>query len=290
MEVIVAVANAGAFAAAGAKLGMSPPAVTRAVAALEDRLGARLLNRTTRRLSLTEAGVRYVETTRRLLAEIEAAERSAGGASSAPRGHLTATCSVMFGRLHLVDLVSAFLREQPALTASVTLLDRVVDLVDEGVDVAVRIGALPDSSLVAARVGQTRRLLVAAPDYLARRGRPERPEDLKAHDIIAFSGLMPGQDLSLTAGSGRKATIALSPRLRLNDAAAAIDAAERGDGICLVLSYMVARQVRDGRLVPVLERFMPPAVPIQIVYPHARLLAPKIRAFVDFTASHLRAE
>jgi DNA-binding transcriptional LysR family regulator len=288
MEAFVAVVDAGGFAAAGARLRMSPPAVTRAVAALEDRLGTRLLNRTTRRVGLTEDGARYLESARRLLGEVEVAERAAGGEAAAPTGHLTITASVTFGRMHLVALVAAFLRVEPRVTASVLMVDRVVDLVDEGVDLAVRIGGLPDSSLVAHRVGETRRLLVASPEYLARRGAPARPEDLKAHDVIAFTGLMPGREWRHAGEGGRTAAVALSPRLTVNDAAAALAAAERGEGIAVALSYMVAPQLAEGRLSPVLERFAAAPVPVQIVYPQARLLAPKIRAFVDFAAPRLR--
>jgi DNA-binding transcriptional LysR family regulator len=221
MEVFVAVAEAGGLAAAGAGLRMSSPAVSRALAALEDRLGTRLLNRTTRRVSLTEAGTRYLESARRLLGEIEAAERAAAGETAVPTGHLTITSPVTFGRMHAVALVAAFLRAEPRVTASVLMVDRVVNLVDEGIDLALRIGALPDSSLVAHRVGETRRLLVASPDYLARRGVPMRPEDLKAHDVIAFSGLMPGREWRHAAEDGRPAAVALSPRLTVNDAAGA---------------------------------------------------------------------
>ena len=288
MEAFVAVVDAGGFAAAGARLRMSPPAVTRAVAALEDRLGMRLLNRTTRRVGLTEGGARYLESARRLLGEVEATERAAAGEAAAPTGHLTITASVTFGRMHLVALVAAFLRVEPRVTASVLMVDRVVHLVDEGVDLAVRIGALPDSSLVAHRVGETRRLLVASPEYLACRGAPARPEDLKAHDVIAFTGLMPGREWRHLAADGRPAAVALSPRLTVNDAAAALAAAERGEAIAVALSYMVAPQLAEGRLRPVLERFAAAPVPVQIVYPQARLLAPKIRAFVDFAAPRLR--
>jgi DNA-binding transcriptional LysR family regulator len=289
MEVFVAVAEAGGFAPAGTRLRMSPPAVTRAIAALEDRLGTRLLNRTTRRVSLTEAGARYLESARRLLGEVEAAERAAAGEAAVPTGHLTITASVMFGRLHVVPLAAAFLRAEPRVTASVLMVDRVVNLVEEGIDLAVRIGALPDTSLVAHRVGETRRLLVASPDYLTRCGAPACPEDLKRHDVIAFSGLMSGREWRHAAAEdGRPAAVALSPRLTVNDAAAALEVAERGEGIAVALSYMVTPALAEGRLRPVLERFAPRPVPVQIVHPQARLLAPKIRAFVDFAAPWLR--
>jgi DNA-binding transcriptional LysR family regulator len=288
MEVFVAVAEANGFAQAGTRLRMSPPAVTRTVAALEDRLGTRLLNRTTRRVGLTEAGARYLESARRLLGEIEAAERDAAGEAAAPTGHLTVTSSATFGRMHVVPIVAAFLEAEPRVTVSVLMIERLVNLVEEGIDLAVRIAALPDSSLVAHRVGETRRILVASPDYLARRGTPGCPDELKAHDVVAFNNLLPRNEWRHIAGDGRPASVTLSPRLTVNDAAAALAAAERGEGIAIALSYMVAQPLAEGRLRPVLERYAPPSLPVQIVYPQARLLAPKIRAFVDFAAPRLR--
>lgn len=288
MEVFIAVNEAGSFAAAAVRLRMSPPAVTRAVSALEERLGARLLNRTTRRLSLTETGARYLESARRLLAEFEAAERAAVGEAAMPSGQLAVAASVTFGRMHVAPVLAEFLRAEPRVSASLLVADRLVNLVEEGIDVAVRIGALPNSSLVARRVGETRQLLVASPSYLARRGEPARPEDLRLHDIIAFTGLMPGREWRHVREDGRADSIALAPRLAVNDAAAALAAAERGEGITLALCYMAAPLLHAGRLAKLLERFTLPAVPIQLVYPQARLLAPKIRAFIDFAAPRLK--
>jgi DNA-binding transcriptional LysR family regulator len=288
MEVFIAVNEAGSLAAAASRLNMSPPAVTRAISALEDRLGARLLNRTTRRLSLTDAGARYLESGRHLLAAFEAAERAAVGETATPSGHLTVAASVTFGRMHVAPVLAAFLRAEPRVSASLLMADRVVNLVEEGVDLAVRIGSLPDSSLVARRIGETRQILVASPGYLASRGEPARPEELRLHDIIAFTGLMAGREWRHRRDDGRTETVALSPRLTVNDAAAALAAAERGEGITVALSYMAAPLLQAGRLATLLERFTPPAVPIQLVYPQARLLAPKIRAFIDFAAPRLK--
>lgn len=288
MEVFVTVAEAGGFAPAAARLGMSPPSVTRIIAALEDRLGTRLLNRTTRQVSLTAAGARYLGSARHLLSGVEAAEQEAAGEAAVPTGHLTITASVTFGRLYVAPLLAAFLRTEPRITASLLMLDRVVNLVEEGIDVAVRIGPLPDSSLIAHRVGETRRLLVASRDYLARRGVPTHPQDLKEHDVIAFTGLMPGREWRHIADDGRPAVVTIAPRLTLNDAAAALAAAERGEGIVAALSYMVAPLLAEGRLSVVLNRFAPEPLPVQIVYPHARLLAPKVRAFIDHAAPALR--
>jgi DNA-binding transcriptional LysR family regulator len=286
LEVFVAVAEANGLARAGARLRISPPAVTRAVASLEKRLGARLFNRTTRSLSLTEAGTRFLASTRRLLAELADAERDALGESAEPAGQLTVTASVSFGRMTLAPIVRSFLRQRPRVTASLLLLDRVVNLVEEGVDVALRIAQLPDSSLVARRVGEVRRVLVASPRYLAKQGRPVAPAELERHQLIAFTGLMPTREWRF--GTGRSAVhVSVAPRLEINDASAAIAAAEAGEGISIALSYMVARAVASGRLVTLLDGFMPVAVPVQLVYPHARLVAPKLRAFLDFAAPRL---
>ncbi len=288
LEVFVAVADAGGLARAGARLRISPPAVTRAVASLEARLGARLFNRTTRSLSLTEAGTRFLVSSRRLLAELGAAEREALGEEAEPAGALTVTASATFGRTTLAPIVRAFLKQQPKVSVSLLLLDRVVDLVEEGIDVAVRIGQLADSSLVARRVGEVRRVLVASPRYLAKHGRPAAPPELKNHELIAFTGLMPTREWRF--GTGRAALhVAVAPRLEINDASAAIAAAEAGEGITIALSYMVAGALAAGRLATLLDEFMPPAVPVQLVYPHARLVAPKLRAFVDFAAPRLGA-
>lgn len=280
------VADAGSLAAAAKRLRLSPAAVTRAIAASEDHLGVRLFHRTTRSLSLTEAGNRFLDSTRRLLSELEEAEKAAGGATATPSGHLTLTASVTFGRTHVAALVLDFLRAEPRVTASLLLLDRVVNLVEEGIDVAVRIAHLPDSTLIARRVGTVRRVVVASPAYLTERGVPERPDDLKRHDIIAFTGLLPGREWRFV-DNGRSTSVALSPRFEVNDAVAAIAGAERGDGITIALSYMVAGAIAQRRLLPVLDRFTPPAVPVQLVYPRTRTMAAKVRAFLDFAAPRL---
>ncbi len=288
MEVFVAVADVGSFAGAGARLRISPPAVTRAIASLEERLGGRLFNRTTRSLSLTEVGMRFLESARRLLAEVETAEKEAVGEAAVPHGHLTITASVTFGRSALAPVVSAFLDAYPRVTASVVLLDRVVNVVEEGFDVAVRIAPLPDSSLMARRIGEIRRVLVASPDYLARHGAPQTPTDLKRHEVIAFTALMPNREWRYVDARG-SGSVALAPRFEINDAVAAIAACEAGEGITVALSYMVAEQVRRGTLVTVLEDFTTPPVPVHLVHAQSRLVAPKIRAFVDFATPVLRS-
>ena len=286
LEVFVAVADGGSFAEAARRLHLSPAAITRAVAALEDRLGVRLMARTTRSLSLTEAGLGHLASARRILADFAEAERLAMGSTGAPQGHLRITAPLTFGRMHLMPVLAEFLRAQPKVTATLVTLDRVASLVEEGFDAAIRIARLPDSTMVARRIGEVRRLLVAAPAYLAGRGTPRAPEDLVGHAVVAFEGMFPGGTWRFERG-GRSETVVLAPRLAVNDAAAALAAAERGQGITGVLSYMAAPQLAAGTLVPVLADLAPPPVPVQILYPQSRLVAPKVRAFVDFAAPRL---
>ncbi|WPB83669.1 LysR family transcriptional regulator [Sediminicoccus rosea] len=287
LGVFVAVAEAGSFTRAAARLQLSPPVVTRAVAALEERLGVRLLNRTTRSVVPTDAGLRLLESARVLLQQVDAAEREAVGETAAPSGKLTVSASVTFGRRAVAPIVMEFLRDHPRVSASLILVDRTVSLVEEGVDVAVRIGELPDSSLIARQIGRVQRLLVASPAYLARRGVPKDPADLRAHDVIAFTGLMPNREWRFVR-DGRSAAVRFAPRIEVNDEAAAIAAAEAGDGITVSLCYMVAEALNSGRLVPVLHEVTPPPLPVQLVYPQARLVTPKVRAFVDLAARRLR--
>jgi DNA-binding transcriptional LysR family regulator len=287
IEVFVAVADAGSLSRAAGRLRLSPPAVTRAIAALEDRLGAQVFARTTRSLAITEVGQRFLETARRILADLDMAEKAALGEAATPRGHLTITASVTFGRLVLGPQICSFLSHCPEVTVSVLMLDRVVSLVEEGIDVAVRIGELPDSRLIARRIGAVRRMLVASPDYLARRGAPAAPSDLRRHAVIAFTGLMPNREWRFGSGQGRQ-SVTLDPVIEINDAQAAIDAAELGHGITVALSYMVHDRIGAGRLVEVLDSFAPPPQPVHLVYPRTRLIAPKVRAFVDFAGPRLK--
>lgn len=288
LKVMLAVAEAGGFAKAATRLNSSPPTVTRTIAGLEARLGVEIFTRTTRRVHLTEAGRVLAERARLVLADLEAAEREASGEAAVPTGQLTISASVTMGRFMLPPIISAYLDAHPRVTARAVLNDRVVNLVEEGVDVALRVGQLPDSSMMSRTVGEVRRLLVASPSYLERRGTPRAPADLKVHSIIAFSGLMPNREWTYV---GERSTnrISLQPRFEINDAAAAIGAAEASNGITIALSYMVAKQMREGRLVPVLERYSPPAVPVQLVYPESRLVAPRVRSFVDFATPRLRS-
>ena len=289
MEVFVAVNEMGSFSKAAERMRMSPPAITRAVSSLEQRLGATLLTRTTRRLHLTDAGMRFLESAQRLLSEIDTAEKNASGEMGVPQGHLTISASVTFGRYVITPIVRGFLQTHPKITATVLGLDRIVNMVDEGVDVAVRIGELPESSLIARRVGQVRRIFVASPEYLARRGSPVLPQDLKLHSIIGFSNILTNQDWHYKTPNA-KGHVTLTPRLEVNDASSAVEAVLAGEGITMAMSYLVGDLIRAKRLVPVLTDYVPQEVPVNLVFPQSRLIAPKLRAFLDYSADRLKSE
>ncbi|MED5621036.1 LysR family transcriptional regulator [Ideonella sp. BN130291] len=291
LRVFVAVAEAGGFAPAARLLRVSPPAVTRAIAGLERHLGARLLHRTTRMVRLTEVGERFVQDARRILGELAEAEASARGAHIEPQGELAITAPVMFGRLHVAPTLLAFLAEHPKVQARVMFVDRVVHLMEEGFDVAVRIASLPDSSFTAARLGTVRRVVVASPDYLARHGAPASPAELPQHQGVGFGGS--GGSFTrwtFAAPDDRVVRETAQPQmpLRLNSVDVAIEAALAGHGLARVLSYQVRDHVAAGRLRYVLQPFEPPPVPVHLVYPEGRKAAAKVRAFIDFAAARLR--
>ena len=242
IAVFIAVADHGSFAEAARRLGRSPASVTRAVADLESRLGVRLLTRTTRAVSTTEAGQRFLGGAKRVLADLDEIERAAAGQGTAPRGELRLTAPILFGRLHVLPIVTEFLDRFPEVQAALALVDRPVDLVEEGLDVAVRIGALGESSAVATRVGALRRIVVASPDYLARRGTPQRPADLTDHAVVAFSGIAGVEHWVFREAAG-DVNVAIRPRLVVSTAEAAIDAARAGFGLTRVLSYQAAEDV-----------------------------------------------
>jgi DNA-binding transcriptional LysR family regulator len=288
VRVFIAVADCGGFAKAAAHIHSSPPAVTRRIAALEERLNVRLFDRSTRSLRLTEPGIKFLDDARRVLGDLEMAEQEVTGQSKIVSGHLAITISLTFGRAMLQPIVLEFIDANPRITVSMLLFDRVVDLIEEGFDLAVRIANLPDSSLVSRHVGDVRRVLVASPNYLAKHGILATPEDLKAHSIIAQSALMPNQEWKYFR-AGKPARLTLPARLEINDAHACIEAAERSHGITIALSYMVSEATRLGRLVTVLDEFSPPPVPVNLVYTQRRIIAPKVRAFIDFVAPRLNA-
>jgi len=284
VAVFAEVADRGSFAKAARHLNRSPAAVTRAVAELEARLGVRLLNRTTRAVSVTEPGQRFLAGARRVLADLTEIEQAAIGQGIAPRGELRLTAPIVFGRRHVLPLVTDFLAQFPEVSVRLVLLDRPVDLVEEGVDAAIRIGALSDTSAIATRVGALRRIAVAAPAYLKKRGTPKTPHDVAAHDIIAFSG-MDGLERWVFAG-GAEAPI--KPRLIVNTAEGAVDAAVSGFGISRVLSYQAVDALSDKTLVRLLREHEGGEIPVHVVYPDGRHPPPKLRAFLDALVPKLR--
>ena len=288
LRVFIAVADCGGLAKAAFVIHSSPPAVTRTLASLEERLGVRLFDRTTRSLRLTEPGIKFLDEARRILGDLETAEQEMAGQSNVVSGNLTISTSLTFGRAMLQPIVSDFIDANPRITVSLLLFDRVVDLIDEGFDLAVRIANLPDSSLVSRHVCDVRRMLVASPSYLSKHGSPKTPEDLKTHAVIGQTALMPNRELRYFK-AGKPARITLPIRFEISDAHACISAAEQGKGITIALSYMVTDALREGRLVPVLNKFRPPPVPVNLIYAQRRIVAPKIRAFIDFATPRLSA-
>ncbi len=285
LTVLVAVLEAGSLAAASRRLRRSPPSVTRALAALEDRVGARLVERTTRRLTATEAGRTLAEQARAVLAGYADAVRDANEATL--RGIVRVTAPVVFGRRHVTPLAIAFMDAHSAVAVDLVLADRNLDLIEEGLDAAVRIGALADSSLVARRVGEVRRVLVASPDYLAARGTPRTLSDLACHDAIFSSGRPVPVEWRFKEGA-RGRVVRLAPRLLVNEVEAALVGARMGRGIAMALSYQVADDLAAGVLVRLLPWHEPPPLPVQLVVPGGRHMAPRVRAFLDHAAQYLR--
>jgi DNA-binding transcriptional LysR family regulator len=280
MQAFVAVADLGGFAPAARKLGLSASAITRLVASLEERLGARLLQRTTRSVTLTDVGERYLERARRILSDVDEAEASAQAERTQPSGRLVVSAPLVFGRLHVGHMMSAYLKEFPAVSAELRLSDRMVNLVDEGIDIAVRIGHLADSSLVARNVGDMRLLAVASPGYLQERGTPLKPSDLAQHAIIRFTGRSSLHDWSFKE-NGRDVRVSHVSRYMTNSADAAVLHAEQDGGLAMVFAYQAAEAIEAGRLKVVLADYEPPPMPINLVYPTSRLLSAKVRAFID---------
>ncbi len=288
MSVLLAAVDAGSLSAGARRLGMPLATVSRKVSELEAHLHTRLLNRGSRRLELTDAGQSYVASCRKILEDVVEAERAASGEYRAPRGELVVTAPIVFGRLHVLPIVGAFLKAYPEIDVRITLADRVVNILEEHVDVALRIGDLPDSSLVAARLGSIRRVVCASPGYLEARGTPVSPNDLGSHDCITFEGLMSPRAWTFWS-NGAPQSVAIHSRLVVNTAEAAIDMAVAGIGITRVLSYQVAAPLADGKLEIVLEPFEPLPVPVSLVHAGNSLLPLKLRAFLDFATPRIKA-
>jgi DNA-binding transcriptional LysR family regulator len=285
MSVFVAVAQEQGFAAAARRLNLSAPAVTRAVASLEESLGVKLLNRTTRIVRVTEAGLRYLDDAQRIIAQVQAADAAAAGINSAPKGHLAVTAPVMFGRLFVMPGIVDYLQRYPDTQVDALFLDRVVNLLEEGLDVGIRIGELADSSMRALRVGQVRHIVCASPSYLERHGIPQTPQDLMNHTVVASSAAQ-----SQTDWRFNNISVRIQPRLTVTSNDAAIVAVKDGLGITRLLSYQVAESLAAGELKILLERFEPNPIPVSIVHRQGRFASAKVRAFIDLMAQRLRAD
>jgi DNA-binding transcriptional LysR family regulator len=283
--------DAGGLSAAARKLGRSPASITRAVASLEQHLGVKLLQRTTRHVRLTEAGERYLAVCRRMIADLAEAEQAARGGASALRGTLTVTAPATFGVRHVRPVVDAYLAVYPEVRARLLLLDRIVNLIEEGIDAAIRIASMPDSSLLAIKVGEVRRVVCASPAYCERRGRPGDPRDLADHACVAFTAVTPGDTWTFGAGPSGKASrhVKVDPALTVNTAEAAIGSALDGHGVACVLSYQVAAELENGRLVRLLAAYEPDPVPVHLVHPAGGASVARIRAFLDLAVPRLRA-
>jgi DNA-binding transcriptional LysR family regulator len=289
MIAFVTTAEAGGFSAAARRLSRSPASITRAVAFLEARTGTQLLRRTTRVTKLTEAGERYLAACRRILEELAAADQLEAGERAVPRGVIAVTAPVAFGRIHVRPLVDAFLEAHDEVQARLLLLDRLVNLIDEGIDVRIRIAHMPDSSLLALRVGEVRRTVCASRDYVRRRPEPKKPSDLSKHECIAFSQVTPSDRWTFAGLGGKPTHVKVHPRTTVNSADGAIGSALDGRGVTCVLSYQIESELRDGRLVRLLASFEPEPLPIHVVYPAASAASAKVRAFVDLAVPRLKA-
>lgn len=288
MSILLAAVDAGSLSAAARRLGTPLATVSRKVTALEAHLKTRLVNRSSRQFTLTDAGRSYVAACRRILDDVGEAERAASGEYGAPRGELIVTAPIVFGRLHVLPVVVGFLLAYPDIDIRMVLADRVVNLLEEHVDLAVRIGDLPDSSLVATRLGTIRRVVCASPAYLAAQGVPRHPGELAARACVTFEGLTSPDRWTFRHG-GSDVSVAIRSRLSVNTAEAAIDAAVAGVGVTRVLSYQAAKALQAGELAVLLQDFEPPPAPVHLVSAGGRLLPLKLRAFRDYATPRLKA-
>ncbi|HEY1290320.1 MAG TPA: LysR family transcriptional regulator [Burkholderiales bacterium] len=284
MATFVRIVEGGSLTVAADALNASLPSVVRSLAALETELDVRLLNRTTRRIALTDEGREYYERCKRVLADVDEAEAALSARRMAPKGRLRITAPVLFGRLHVAPAATEFIARHPAVQVDLLLLDRMVDLVEEGIDLGVRIGKLPDSSLVAIPVGETRRVVCASPAYLKRAGIPKSPADLARQRCVNFNGLASGREWLFAGG-----TCKVNGVFATNQVEAALEACTRGVGIGQFLGYQAQALLAEGRLKRVLREFEPAPLPIQAIYPHARLLSSNVRGFVDWLVPRLKA-
>ncbi|MFZ5637914.1 MAG: LysR substrate-binding domain-containing protein [Pseudomonadota bacterium] len=289
MRTLVAVVDAGSFSEAAKRLGLTPPTITRSIAALEQRLGTRLFVRTTRSVRPTDAGAQFADDARRLLAEIDLAQQTAAGRHGRARGTLRITASVLFGEQYVMPVLREFLDLHPEVSASVLLLDRIANLIEEGLDLAVRIGPPQDAGLETIEVGRVRRMVVASPSYLETHGRPEHPQDLARHRIAVSVGASANLDWSFGEGEGSGRTIRIAPTLSVSTLRAAIGEAQAGRMLTRVLSYQVLDDLAAGRLEAVLEHVEPPPLPVCLVFPRSRIPSARLMAFVELATERLSA-
>lgn len=287
MTTFVRIVEKGSLTAAAASLDTSVPSVVRTLAALERHLGVRLLNRTTRRLHLTDEGAQYLDHCRTILSAVQDFELGLTSRQAQPRGRLSVTASVLFGRRYIASIASEFIRRYPEVTADLLFVDRVVSVIDEGIDVAVRIGHLRDSSLVAIRVGEVRRVVCASPQYLRRHGVPRAPEDISRHDCVRHTGLAPRSEWHFRVGR-RNVAIPVNAVMTCNEIDSALSACTRGIGLGMFLSYQAAAERKSGDLKYVLEEFETEPLPVHVIYPQTRLMSSRVRAFVDECVKKLR--
>ena len=289
MKVFVVAVDEGSLAAAARKLGRSPAAVSRAIAFLEQRAGIKLLYRTTRSIKLSEEGERYVASCRRVLTELEEADDTVRGGRLLPRGTLSLTAGTFTGEMLLLPVVEAFLDAYPTVSVRLVLQERQVNLIEEGIDLALRMGELADSSMIATRIGEARRVVVAAPSYLKSHPPIAAPSDLAKHEIIAMEHIRSSWTFAPASGSSGPRTVQFAPRLLCNSVHAVLTSVLAGRGVARVLSHHVAEHVRRGELEIVLAGCEPPPLPVQLLSPHGRLAVPRVRAFVDFALPRLKS-
>ena len=287
MRVFIEVARALSFAGAGEKLGLSAPAVTRSIAALEANLGAKLFNRTTRHVRLTEQGAQFLDDSKHILEVLEEAEAAVSGGYAKPKGVLTVTAPILFGQKHVAPIITEYLQQNPEVSVRAMFYDRITSMVEEGIDIAVRIGHLKDSNLYATPVGEVRRVICGSPQYFDRHGRPNCPNDLKNHNVI-FASTFEVNAAWHFSNNGKKETVKLTPRLHCNQNGAALKAALQGFGVTRLMSYQVAEELKEGCLECVLAAYEEQPLPVNVVYLEGRRASAKIRAFIKLAEQRLK--
>jgi DNA-binding transcriptional LysR family regulator len=288
MRVFIEVAEHKSFVAASRKLGLSAPAVTRSIAQFESALGVRLFNRTTRHVRLTDSGARFFEDARRILEDVDQAVAAASGSYTEPKGVLTITAPVLFGQIHITPILTEYLQQHPSVAVKAVFYDRVSNLLDEGFDVAIRIGQLKDSSIYAAPVGNVQRLLCASPAYLKKYGMPRHPSNLTDHEIIQASAVESSTTWQFESSTGKE-SVKVTPRLNCSQNGAAITAARQGFGITRLMSYQIGEELKNGSLIRILRDYEIKPLPVNIIHLEGRQANAKIRSFIDLAIARLRA-